>query len=209
MFYQEVHDNALRFGDVVQGYIKSSSKIENTISNLNDFKYKIDIELPQFSVILTPCCSIKENSITLAPLIKIRKNFFENTYFAEDLTRINRRIEPQNIMSSEKWDKLSYDEQQDRLKEGTSFAVPNLFIYELNNLFPQYPVKLSGETREINYYMIDFKDTYKINCDKITKPQNALVNSKCLQLSVKTRSELRDKLSSFYGRVPREDQCEL
>ena len=56
--------------------------------------------------------------------------------------------------------------------------------------------------------MIDFKDTYKINCDKINKPQNELVNSKCLQLSIESRSELREKISYFYGRVPKDDLCE-
>ena len=53
--------------------------------------------------------------------------------------------------------------------------------------------------------MIDFRNTYKINCDKIKAPDNVPHETKILQLSITVRNELRDKLISYYGRIPAED----
>jgi hypothetical protein len=54
--------------------------------------------------------------------------------------------------------------------------------------------------------MIDFKNIYKIECDKIISAKNAPLNSKCLQLSIQTSSELRDKVAYYYARIQREDR---
>ncbi len=39
--------------------------------------------------------------------------------------------------------------------------------------------------------------------------KNKLLNSKILQLTIETRKELRDKLSNYYGRTPKEDEIEM
>lgn len=94
MFYEGTIDKALRFGDVLEGYVSVTPKINNPFFNKGDYNYHIDIALPSFSVVLSPCCSIGEQKISLTPLIEIRKTFFSNPYFAQDLTRINRRMKP-------------------------------------------------------------------------------------------------------------------
>jgi hypothetical protein len=59
---------------------------------------------------------------------------------------------------------------------------------------------------ETNYYMIDFRNTSKLNCERIINPKDAPLESKCLQLSIQARSELRDKIAYYYARIPKEDK---
>ena len=93
MFYkQEFTPNALRFGDVIEGYVKILTILDAPItkSTTNDYKYHIESNFPQFSVIMTPCCNIKNQLISLTPLRQIPRNLFKNPYFVEDFTKINR-----------------------------------------------------------------------------------------------------------------------
>ena len=69
--------------------------------------------------------------------------------------------------------------------------------------------KKQGKNIETNYYMADFRNTYKLYCDKIKSSEKAPLESKCLQLSVQARSELRDKISYYYARIPKEDKILL
>lgn len=156
MFYAKKRDNILRFGDVVRGYILSNPTIKEPVSPLKSesHNYKIDIEMPINSIVLTPCCSIGESTISLTPLIKVRSDFFKNPYYAEDLTRINRMMKPQQSLSPDEWKKLSLEKQQRHLAEGTTYAHLNLFIYGENEIFKEYTLR----QREITHYMIDFKN---------------------------------------------------
>jgi hypothetical protein len=54
--------------------------------------------------------------------------------------------------------------------------------------------------------MIDFANIQKVNCNKIITPENAPLDTKCLQLSIQSRSELRNKISNYYSRKPIEDK---
>jgi hypothetical protein len=212
MFYEKNIDNVLRFGDVLKGYIAITPNIKNPILMLSALNegYNIDINLPIFSVIISPSCSIGDDIISLTPLIKVRNTFFNNPYFKEDLTRINREMKPQLAVSPYIWNGLSPEEKQRRLqegKEGKGYAFLEIFIYEECDLFPKYKVDMrQGENILTNYYMIDFRNTYKLSCDKIKSPEKAPLESKCLQLSLQTRAELRDKISYYYARVPKEDE---
>ena len=212
MFYQENMDNALRFGDVLRGYIAITPSIKGPIlapSALNE-GYNIDVNLPMFSAVISPCCSIGHDIISLTPLIEVHNTFFDNSYFAEDLTRINREMEPQQAVSPHIWDGLPPEEKQRRLQEGYGYAFLEFFIYERCDLFPKYMVhKKQGKNIETNYYMVDFRNTYKLYCDKIKSPEKAPLESKCSQLSVQARSELRDKISYYYARIPKEDKILL
>lgn len=204
MFYQEEMDKAFRFGDVLKGFIFTAPNIKgpNLLKN-----YKIDINLPTYCVVLSPCCSIGKKVISLSPLIEMLSSFFDNPYFAEDLTRINREMEPQQSVSPYVWDKFPSEEKQKRLMGGRGYASIEVFIYEQHSMFPRYTVhRQRGDNMETNYYMIDFRNTYKINCEKIITPKDAPLDSKCLQLSIQARSELRDKISYYYGRTPEEDK---
>lgn len=203
MFYQERMDKALRFGDVLKGYILAASNIEEPNLNKN---YTIDINLPAFCVVLSPCCSIGEKTISLSPLIELRGSFFDNPYLAEDLTRINRKMEPQQSVSPQVWENFPPEEKRKRLEVGSAHAFVELFVYEKNDLFPKYIINRRNGNIETNYYVIDFRNTYKLSCGKIRTPEDSPLESKCLQLSIQTRSELRDKIADYYARVPKEDK---
>jgi len=53
--------------------------------------------------------------------------------------------------------------------------------------------------------MIDFKQIVRVDCDKITSALQDVLKAKVLQLSIGSRSSLRDKLSKYFARVPDED----
>ena len=208
MFYANRIDKVLRFGDVVKGYISTKLTIKEPILSLpsGGHNYKINIELPNYSVILTPSCSISNGVISLTPLIRIRESFLKNPYFAKDLTRINRKMEPQQTIPPEKWKILSQNEKEKRLKEKMAFALLNYFIYDQNEMFEQYTIR----HKKTRYYMIDFKDIHTVKCSKIQRAEmtvenTSIIESKILQLSRETRSELRDKIAYYYTRVPTED----
>ena len=209
MFYAEKTDYYLRFGDVVRGYILPNTTIKEPILSFKteSHNYTIDVEMP-YSVVLTPCCSIGESTISLTPLTKVRSNFFKNPYFAEDLTRINRKMEPQQAHSPDEWKNFSLEEQQRYLEEKINYALLNLFVYEENERFTKYTLR----KREIIYYMINFKDIYTMKCAMIKRPEELkpedapIVESKVLQLSIQARSELRDKIVFYYSRIPKEDE---
>lgn len=204
MFYQDEIDNALRFGDVLKGFILAESNLKEPDPKE---KYKIEINLPDYCVILSPCCSIGQKVISLSPLLPIKSSFFENPYFAEDLKRINRKMNPEQSVSPAIWESFSPEEKQKRLNEGYNYAVLEIFIYEEKDFFPKYVVKKKGGGEiETNCYMIDFRNTYKISCDKINSARDAPLNTKCLQISIQTRSELRDKIAYYYSRPAPEDK---
>lgn len=205
MFYETDIDNALRFGDVLKGIMLTTPEINNPDSTKPDKKYSINIDLPVFSVILSPCCSISDKIISLTPLVELRKSFFNNSFFIEDLTRINREMKPEQSVPPNVWAGLSAGERQKRLEKGDGYAFIECFIYEKNDLFPKYTLNRKDGNVETEYYMIDFRNTYRLNCEKIISPKNCPLELKRLQLSVKTRSELREKISKYFSRPPDED----
>lgn len=208
MFYKKEPDNVLRFGDVLKGFINATPNLRKPISNglTRDDRYNIEIDLPLFSVVISPCCSIGENILSLSPLIELRPTFFSNSYFVEDLTRINYEIEPEFSIPGQAWENLSAEEREKRLAVGRAYAFVGLFIYEKHDIFPAYSINRREGKIETNYYMIDFRNIYKINCNEIKSPQKAPLYSKCLQLSIKTRMELRNKLAFYFARKPKEDE---
>lgn len=206
MFYEKKMDTSFRFGDVIKGYITINTRIKKPFLNIENHDYNINVELPPFSVILSPCCSIGDRKITLAPLKRVRKSFFNNPHFDEDLTRINRRMDSKNVLSPEQWEKKSDKEKAEILKDKPVYTFVELFIYDENDLFPKYPIRRRGKTENISYYMIDFGNIYKLGCEEIISPKKAPIDSKLLQLSVQSRSELRDKIAYYFGRVPDEDK---
>ena len=204
MFYEETPDMALRFGDILEGFILAASTIKEPTPTIK--KYEVSIDLPIYSVILSPCCSIGDKVISLTPLIEIKGSFFDNPYFAEDVTRINRKMKPEQTVAPHVWDKFPPDQKQKRLNEGETYAFLSMFIYEKHDLLPIYHIKLGQRIINTNYYMIDFRNTCKVNCDKIISPERAPLELKCFQLSVRARSELREKITYYYSRPLKEDK---
>jgi len=98
-------DSVLRFGDVVRGFILAKPEYsEPSILFKEEHYYRIDVDVPEYSVVLTPCCSIEGNIISLTPLVKVIANLLKNPYYAEDLTRINRLMNAEQSMLPEKWE---------------------------------------------------------------------------------------------------------
>lgn len=213
MFYRDGLGNELRFGDIVKGFVLTNAVLIKTHWNTPNPPYDINVLTPQFAVIMTPCCSIEDKTIAATPLIPIRISFFDNPYLAEDLTRVNRIMTPQQSVSPQVWSKLSTEEQQRRISEGVTYAHANLFIYAEHEILPKYTLsrKRGNETEEIitGYYMVDFKNIVKINCDRIVSPSNSPTECRSLELNVETRDELRAKLGWYYSRPTKEDQVLL
>jgi len=202
MFYQEEIQKELRFGDVLRGYILAVPNIEEPKLNID---FKIEVKMPDFCVVLSPCCSIGDKIISLSPLIPVLSDFFDNPYFKDDLTRINREMLPQQSVSPHVWECLPSEEKEKRLSVGKTFAFVALFIYGENKLFPEYIIR-TDRNFKTRFYMIDFRNTYRLNCRKIVNAKDFPLESKYLQLSIDTRSELRYKIAKYYSRVPKEDK---
>jgi len=210
MFYAYEPSPVLRFGDVVKGYVSTDLVITEPILSYPSLgnNYKIEIEVPKYSVILTPCCSIGKSTICVAPFIKVLGDFLKNSYFTEDLTRINRPLLPNQLMSTEDWDKLTPERQEQIINAGEEYPLLQYFVYAEHDLFDKYLLR----GHEISYYMIDFKNVQKIKCSKIQRPEprkpldKAIIGSKILELSIEARRDLREKIAYFFSRVPDEDR---
>ena len=74
MFYCEgLNSKELRFGDVIEGQYLYSLCL-NDKSSINNFNLKV--ERCSYNVVLTPCCSIRDNNIIVSPLINILPKFY-------------------------------------------------------------------------------------------------------------------------------------
>lgn len=206
MFYTANPSNALRFGDIVWGYITATPAIKNPFTQGATEQYSLIVDQPRFSVVLSPCCSISDKALLLAPLSPLRAGFYKNPYFVEDMTRINRVMTPQQSLPPDAWERLGEEQKIHRLEAGnSSYASLELFVYAPHDLLPTYQLHKPGGAIATNYYMIDFRYTFRINCERVITPANSPLESKLLELSLQIRAELREKVSHFYRRVPEED----
>ena len=204
-FYQPQMEQALRLGDVVQGFVSVTPNVNKQILSVEDHNYSVDIQLPTFSVVLTPCCSIADQTISLTPLTKVRRDFFNNPYFANDLTRLNSLVSSQYAVHPKQWENMDPEEKAQRLAKGKMYTCSELFIYQEHKLLPSYELG----NRQTGYYMIDFRAAYKLNCDKITRKRQDnqdIPIQKYLQLTVNARKKLRDKIAAYYSRIPEDDE---
>lgn len=205
MFYSSNPSQALRFGDVVHGYVAATPTLKSPLLAAEGESYTLEVQRPFLLSILSPCCSISDKVLLLAPLIQVRSGFFDNPYFAADLTRLNRPMSPEQSLPPVAWEKLPPEEKTKRISQGESYAFLELFIYEPHDLFPRYSVHRKAGNIETSAYMVDFRHAFRLNCDRVINPAQAPLESKRLELSIETRSELREKISYFYRRVPVED----
>lgn len=210
MFYEPPGstDPFLRLGDVVEGYVSPSTKIEEPFLSLERkvyHNYNINIEVPTCSVVLTPCCSIEDQMISLTPLIQLKSDFLKNDYYVEDFTRINRVMVPKLAFPPAEWEKLPVGEKHEIESRGNSYALLSFFVYEPNELFNSYELR----KKQVKHYMIDFRNIQTLKCpliktkeqrEKSGKEELPILKSKRFQLSVSTRKELRDKLSNYFWR---------
>lgn len=211
MFYEhpERSDRALRFGDILEGFATCTPTISDP--PLSPYQnYRIEISTHPFYVVLSPCCSITDKKISLAPLIKVRNSLFNNPFFEEDLTRVNEKIPPEKAIPPQALAKMDEEEKINRLNAGLAYSLLELFIYKEHDMFSEYEVHLKGRPNiRTRYYMIDFRTAFLVDCEKIIAPHDAPLKCKCLQLTTKTRSMLRDKITCYFSRIPDEEKAEL
>jgi hypothetical protein len=205
VFYQESIDPGFRFGDVIKGFISATPNVSNPPINFDNTDYSIEISM-SYCAIVSPCCSIKDKVISLSPLLQVNKNIFKNPYFREDLTRINQIVPPEKSVPPIAFKRMPTEKKEEILSKDPSYAFTNLFIYNEHDLFPDYPIRLNGaDDFNTRYYVIDFRNTFRVICSKIQNPTNVPPGLKCLQLTIDTRNVLRDKITYYYGRPPAED----
>jgi hypothetical protein len=180
----------------------------------------VTVELPEFLVVITPCCSIGDEKISVAPFEKVglRKELFEVLYLKDDMTKINRIMEPQKAIRPQRWATYKQEEQLEILNQPADYQYNELFIYAEHDSLPSYQVKIGQVLLNSRYYMIDFRKATRVTCKSIISPntkaftdeikQKAL-DSKILELHSNIRQELRNKISNYYSRIPDEDQCQI
>ncbi len=206
MFYEnpEHVDSALRFGDVLKGFAVCTPKINNPPLP-DELNCQIEISKPPFYVILSPCCSIRDKILSLAPLVPIKNSLFGNPYFAEDPTRINIKIEPIYSLPSLAWESMDPREKAERLGKGLSYSLLEYFVYREHDLFPQYKIPRQQGDILSRHYMIDFRAAFRVACDRIQSPEQSPLECKCLQLNNETRGLLRDKILFYFSRITAEE----
>ena len=134
MFYlEEIDENQIRFGDVISGFPLSSSTIEYPITDSYS-PYNIYTQLSKYSVILDPSCSIGDGKITLSPLIKIPKQFFDNPLLRKDLMKINAYMNPHIGIYPAVWNNYKDNKQTEIMSYDEGYTSLNLFIYEGNEM---------------------------------------------------------------------------
>jgi len=143
--------------------------------------------------------------LSLAPLKRVPSQYLENEYFATDLTNINRKMEPHQALPKRRWEALPDDVKQARLREGRTFALMEMFVYDAHDFLPRYEVHVRKQPYTMGHYMIDFRDAFRVRCSAIAAPEQSPLDAKLLQLSVSARQELRDKIIYYYSRIPDEE----
>ncbi len=208
MFYERKIDKVFRFGDVVRGFASSTPILTEPLLNGDTSPYKIEVCSSRLSAILSPCCSIDKGILALAPLQSILPSFYQNPWWVEDFTRLNRKMPADKSVSPNTWATMPpYVKEKDFDLEEDGYAFDDFFVYEENLSLPEYTVNIpNADNQQTRYYMIDFKTAYRINCDKIKRGKEHPIDAKLLQLSKESRADLRNKIVAYFARIPVEDQ---
>lgn len=205
-YYSKNPESTLRLGDVIQGFVSSVAAIKDPCFNQKHTDYKIEVSQPEYCVVVSPCCSIGEGVVSLAVLQQLRKSFSANPYFLEDWTRLNRPGNVKDHIPPEKFNELGDVKKQELLERGKEFPFSDLFVFPGNDLLREYILDSRREIRT-KAYMIDFKKIFTVKCDAIKSPEESILGTKILQLSVFGRTELRDKIAHYFARIPEEDKA--
>jgi hypothetical protein len=195
----------LRFGDVVTGFQHPTVRIDSPDSALD---LKIRVTRPQYFAVMTPCCSIELKSVSLAPLEQVRDAIvLKHPRLLENLSRLNVPFLPRDGFTAEQIAKMDLDKQAELATLPAQYFYFDCFVYEPNGFFEAYDVKRSKQTlATIQHRMIDFKSIFRVECSLIEREQEAPSGVKISELTVETRAQLRDKLTSYFGRNADEGQ---
>ena len=204
-FYLDSPTNDLRLGDVVTGFPVATPSAHDKEAQQRAVSWSIRADRPNFLVILTPCCSIEDKSLLLAPLTFIRSTFLKNPWWTEDLSRLNRKMPYDKSIPPEHLKNLSEAQRLEREASGDQYALGECFVYSPHAILGEYTLPTKPPTGGIGHYMVDFKSVFRLECDFITRPAKAPAGTKLLELSVRSRTELREKLAHFFSRPAKED----
>ena len=208
MFYADGFSENYRMGDIVSGYseiIPTYSK--NKLSN--ELSLSISIIPSDWFVILTPCCSIENGIINIAPLKGIDTRFLSSEQLIENFLLINQPIPKRSAIGDIAFSKLSIEEQFEIDNAPVEYAYIDKFVYDETTHLQEYKVTRKRGKDDVvtimtGKYMISFKDAAKIQCDIFER--NKAIYGKVAELTPLTRQCLRDKMSYYYSRTPLEDQ---
>ncbi|MHB1037866.1 MAG: hypothetical protein ACYC0Y_24845 [Pirellulales bacterium] len=210
-FYTNRPEPGLRLGDVITGFPVTTPQAHRlTDSDDAPRSLVITVDQPRFLVVMTPCCSIEDGSVVLAPLNMVRSAFFMNPYFDADLTRINRRVTSKDSLPPIAWEQMKPEQRAAKLNEEPGLVFLECFVYAPHPLLPLYTLRKNAWTKETGHYLVDFKTLYRLECSLIKRNAPAPTGcNKLLQLTANARKEMRDKLTYFFSRPAKEDLAEM
>jgi len=157
------------------------------------------------SVVLSPCCSISDKVLSITPFLPLSAALFKNPYLADDPKRINTKIPAIKSLPPEVWENMDASEKAERLSKEDGYVFVDFFVYHAYHLFPEYTINRKDGNIKSKFYIIDFRKSVRIQCDKILTPKYLPGSAKVLQLTIETRDLLRKKIGSFYQRIPQDD----
>jgi hypothetical protein len=204
IFYEDTPSRVIRQGDVIQGLpmLNPSIKGDPLSSALQEYQIEVSVCL---CAVITPCCSIEEGQIALSPLRPLEARFVKNEFFKENPLLMNVKVDAEHSMGPAMWETLSAGEKANRLAIGKAYCWRNLFTYDESPLFSQYTLR--GKKMRNQY--IDFRKTFFVKWDQIKRDWESATQIKLAELSVEARASMREKLTSYYERVPDEDRAVL
>jgi len=211
MFYSESFSRAYRLGDIITGYTeivpvyalnKKSAELSLSISVIPSDMF----------VILTPCCSIEQQIVNIAPLKKIDSRFLSSDFLVEDFLLINQPITRREALGGLVFNKLTPEEKLEFENMPPEYSYLDKFIYAEHHFLKEYSVTKSfgkGDIKTVatGKHMVSFKDAGKIQCNLFERKKE--VYQKIAELSPLTRQKLRDKMAHYYSRIPEEDRSFL
>jgi hypothetical protein len=199
-------ESSLRFGDVITGFQAVTPVLHKP--GTEGAELLIAISRPAYLAVMTPCCSIENKTISLAPLGPIRPGFLMNPHLVEDLTRLNREVPPLHQVPPQALEKMDAVRREKLNVGGDAYIFMDCFIYAPHPLLRPYQLDRKGGAEMISAYMIDFKAIFRVNCDLINRDADAPRGVKILQLTPIARGTLREKLAYYFVRVPDEDKLD-
>jgi hypothetical protein len=197
-FYLDSPTKEFRFGDVLTGFQHPIVRIDKPDKRVD---LTISVARPQYFAVMTPCCAIEQNSISLAPLVEVRDAIvLKHPRLRDNLSLINVPFPPREGFTEEQIGKMEPDKQAIIMSESAKYTYFDCFVYEQNGFFPSYEVKRNKLTvATIQYRMVDFKSIFRVECSLIEREREAPTELKMSELTVTTRGHLRDKLTYYFS----------
>jgi hypothetical protein len=201
-FYENKNvDQNLRFGDIIIG--GQFLTMSNDKLPMDSKSYQINIDHSDFYCVLTPCCSIEKKLIVVSPLEHIQQSYYSNSFLADDLSRINGIIAPENSIPTKAWENMRPEEKQRMMASGPAYMLIDKFIFPPDDALGEYEVNSKNLGKfNTGYFQISFKNTLSIRSAAFDRNKSY---PKILQMSIPSRTSLREKIGYFYSRIPEED----